>query len=60
MSKLFDMIAGSETGAIIAATLSVPDEKNPGQPKYFADHNIKWFKTYTDTLYRDRRMPWWL
>ena len=58
MSKLFDMIAGSETGAIIAASISVPDPENPDQPRYFANRSVKWFEEHTDTLYRDNYMPW--
>ena len=45
MPELFDMIAGSESGAIIASTLVVPsDDSNSGlTSKYFADTSTKFF-----------------
>lgn len=49
MYELFDMIAGSETGAIIAATITVPDMDNldkDGKPKnkYWATRASSFFK----------------
>jgi len=40
MNKLFDMIAGSESGAIIAASLAIPDENDPTKAKYFAKESL--------------------
>lgn len=36
MHELFDMVAGSETGAIIAATIAQPKEAGSAESKYFA------------------------
>lgn len=62
MSELFDYIAGSETGAIIGATLLLknddPETLAKGQQnKYFADKTIDWFEENIETLYRDSQMP---
>jgi hypothetical protein len=50
MNELFDSIAGSETGAIIASTLMVPkdlkDTKTPKEAKYFADTTTLFFKNH--------------
>lgn len=64
MTELFDMISGSETGAIIATTLNLPNtdpataatQKN----KYFADRAVNFFGNNVDTLYRDSQMGWFL
>ena len=49
MAEIFDMIAGSETGAILASTLILPnkDEKSVDyQPNaFFADKVIEFFKS---------------
>lgn len=58
MSELFDYVAGSETGAIIGATLLIknddPETLKLGQKnKYFANDTVEWFKNNIETLYRD-------
>jgi len=58
MPELFDMIAGSETGAIIATSLVIPNkdvaEAKAGQKnQYFASESMKWFQDNTDTLYHN-------
>lgn len=53
MSELFDMIAGSETGAIIAATLAQAKEGSATEPKYYVDTAGDFFKTNVDTFYAD-------
>ena len=57
MPELFDMIAGSETGAIIATTLVLPNKDAAtmeDQPNlYFATKSQKFFSDNVDTLYHD-------
>ena len=57
MTELFDMISGSETGAIIATTISLPnkDPKTKATQKnlFFADRAVQFFRNHVDTLYRD-------
>ena len=62
MYELFDMISGSETGAIIAATLVSPLEKNEKSSdglknKYWATKAASFFKENVDLLYVDTKMP---
>ena len=63
MHELFDMVAGSETGAIIATTISLPNDNSTTKAtqanKYFADTAVNWFAENVDTLYRDQQMPIW-
>lgn len=63
MTELFDMVAGSETGAIIATNLVLPnddaDTKAEQKNKYFADHSVAFFKENAD-VYRDKQVPWWM
>lgn len=53
MPELFDMIAGSESGAIIAATLLVPNATNQQLPKYSAVRAEKFYDTHVDSMYKD-------
>ena len=55
---MFDMIAGSETGAIIAASLAVKnkDPKIDRKNAHWADKSLKFFMDYSDELYRDAFM----
>ena len=58
MHELFDFIAGSETGAIIASTLVIPnnDTTSEQKNKYFAGTAQKFFETKVDTLYHDSKV----
>lgn len=58
MPELFDMIAGSETGAIIASSLLIKND-NPAtmdiQPnKHFVDRSMQYFVNNVDYLYKDQ------
>lgn len=61
MPELFDMIVGSETGAIIAAALVIPnsDSSSPQINKYFANTTSEWFRIYGPHLYTSKGMPMW-
>lgn len=54
MTELFDMISGSETGAIIAASLVIPQDDDPTKNKYFSTEAVKFFNKNLDILYRDK------
>ena len=60
MPELFDMIAGSETGAIIATSLVLPSDGDSKKPKYYATESLKWFRENVDVLYVDKQMSAWL
>lgn len=55
MSKMFDMIVGSETGAIIATTLVVPESKGSTVNKFYANKAVKFFEDNLDALYVDSK-----
>lgn len=52
---MFDMIVGSETGAIIAASLVVPDASGSKVNKYNASRAVEFFETNVDKLYVDSK-----
>ena len=37
MTDLFDMLAGTSTGSILSAGLSIPSPTNASAPKYYAN-----------------------
>lgn len=55
---MFDMIAGSETGAIIASSLSIKNTNSSLDRRnaHYADTALQFFKENADTLYRDAYM----
>lgn len=53
---MFDMIVGSETGAIIATSLVVPTAKGSTVNKHYGDVAVKWFEKNLDQLYIDTKM----
>jgi hypothetical protein len=59
MYELFNMIAGSETGAIIAATLVIPndDPNNKLKNKHWSTKSSSFFKEDVDILYQESNMP---
>ena len=56
MHHLFDMVAGSETGAIIAAVLAQPKSGSATEAKNNASMAVEYFKTNTNSLYRNSRL----
>lgn len=61
MVELFDMIAGSETGGIIATSLVIPNvdpaTKATQTNKYNSEKIIEFFEQNVDTLYKDKQLP---
>jgi len=63
MPELFDLIAGSETGAIIASSLVIPkdkDSKDDWPNKYFAERSVNFFKEHGENLYHTNSLPTWI
>ena len=59
MPELFDMLAGSETGAIIASSLVIPNEDKNSETKnmYWSTKSVSFFKENVDILYIESNMP---
>ena len=55
MTELYDMIAGSESGGIIAAMLTIPNDNATlsRENKYFASDATRFFEEQVDELYKD-------
>lgn len=53
MNELFDMVAGSETGAIIAATIAQPASAGSQKAKYPAKMATDFFERNLDKMYVD-------
>lgn len=64
MPELFDMISGSETGAMIGSTLVIPNDDPKTSSfqinKYFANTMSDFFYDNTSSIYVDQNMPLWL
>ena len=62
MHEIFDMIAGVETGAIIASSLLVPNDddesKDFQQNKYFANETMELFKKNSKSLFHRDELPY--
>lgn len=65
MHELFDLISGSETGALLAGTLVLPAnktqlEKNPNQKNaLFANASMEYFKENAQYLYKSQTLEWY-
>lgn len=68
MPELFDMISGSESGAIIAASLMIPNDKNSLPDtngniqlnKHFASTTADFYTNKASELYIDQQLPKWV
>ena len=58
MPELFDLIAGSETGAIIATTLVIPNNDTTSTQKnqFFANRAVDFFEKNVDNIYHDQQV----
>ena len=61
MPELFDFIAGSETGGIIASTLVIPNmnatTNSTQKNKYFATTALDFFDKNVDKIWHDNKVP---
>ena len=62
MPELFELIAGSETGAIIATMINLPNDNTTSaqKNKYFANNATDWFDKYEVKLYHNPKLPVWM
>ena len=60
MADMVDVFAGPSTGAILNAALNVPNDKDPGRPKFKARHMVRFYeregiKIFPPDRFRDFR-----
>ena len=63
MPELFDFIAGSETGGIIASSLVIPNDDSATNAtqknKYFATKAVDFFEKNVDVIWQDKKVSIW-
>lgn len=57
MPELFDVIAGTETGAIIGASLVIPGDEN--LVRNYANESMEFFKLHSSDLYVAQELNFW-
>ena len=55
IAELFDMVGGTSTGAILAAGLAVPDEKDPTKPRHSAQELKNFYFTDGPKIFPELR-----
>ena len=55
IASLFDLVAGTSTGAILALALTKPDPANPKRPQYAAADLVKFYEAERTHIFPHRR-----
>lgn len=52
MSTLFDMVAGTSTGSILASALAVPSKMNKSEPGFYANDIVKLYQDNAPLIFK--------
>lgn len=58
MAELFDMIAGTSTGALLGATIAIPKAAGSSEPKYYAKHFMEEFINHSPEIFTRHEFDW--
>lgn len=59
VSELFDLIAGSSTGAILAAALAAPSSGNREKPRYSAEDMVEFYTQFAEKIFPANEFRQW-
>jgi|AntRauTorcE11897_2_1112592.scaffolds.fasta_scaffold00529_3 predicted acylesterase/phospholipase RssA len=57
--ELFDLIAGSSTGGILAGALSAPAKDDPTKPRYTAKEMVAFYQEYSHIIFPEDKFRQW-
>ena len=60
LSKVFDMVAGTSTGSLLATAIVIPAVDDPTTNRYYSDDAIKIYTTRGAEVFKKYILAWWI